>query len=321
MKDGDGQLIGFTIDLWNAVAKKLDFQTTYLVAPDVHRLFDALSTNRADIAVTPTYYTKDLDDQFDFSFPVLNAGFLVVVPDRAGLALDNPFVSLLHVLVSPVLLLWLGFVILFILIPAHLFWLLDRGSEESVSPSKGYFPGILHAMVWSATALVSQVQKLPSHHVARVLGLVWMFIGVVFVAFYTAQMTANLTVQQIRGSINGPEDLPGKWVGAQKGSHAFNYAMEIRAKVRDYKTFDEEFDAVVSRKVEAAIVEAPVARFYASHDGSEKVVTVGDEFHRHDLGFVLPLGSALLRPIDDALISLKEDGTYDQLYSTWFGRF
>ncbi|HLL80196.1 MAG TPA: hypothetical protein VKT25_11890, partial [Ktedonobacteraceae bacterium] len=69
------------------------------------------------------------------------------------------------------LLTWLGFVVVFVLVPAHLFWLLDRGHEGSISPNKTYFPGILHSMVWSMTALCSQVQQLPRHPIARVIGL------------------------------------------------------------------------------------------------------------------------------------------------------
>lgn len=42
------------------------------------------------------------------------------------------------------------------------------------------------------------------------LAVLWMFVGMVYVAFYTAQLTTTLTVQAIRGSINGPEDLPAK---------------------------------------------------------------------------------------------------------------
>ena len=319
MKDADGHLEGFSIDLWNAVSDRLGLQTSFLLAPDVHRLYDTLRDKKADVIIEPTVPTKELDDQFDFSYPVLNAGYLVVVRDTGQSQTDNPLVDLMHILISPVLLLWLGFVLLFVLVPAHIFWFFDRGTEDSISPEKSYFPGILHAMVWSMTALVSQVQQLPRHTVARALGLVWMFIGVVFIAFYTAQMTAALTVQQIRGAINGPEDLPGKLVAAWSGSHATDVAQEIGARVKRFKTIGEVFDAVTSSKVDAAVVTASLARYQVNHEGADNVVIVGNEFHRHDFGFVLPLDSELRRKLDDVLIGLQEDGTYEQIYNKWFG--
>jgi len=319
MKGDDRQVSGFSIDLWNAVADTLDLKTTLILAPDVHRLYDLLREKKADIVIEPTVPTKELDDQFDFSYPVINAGYLVVVKDTGQSQTDSPLFDLMHILISPVLLIWLGFVVVFVLVPAHLFWFLDRGSEGSISPGKGYFPGILHAMVWSMTALVSQVQQLPRHAIARVLGLVWMFVGVVFIAFYTAQMTAALTVQQIRGEINGPADLTSKLVGAWTGSHDVDVAQDYGAKVKHFKTIEEVFDAVVAGKIRAAVVSAPLARYQASHDGAGKIATVGEEFHRHDFGFILSLNSDLRRKLDDALIGLKEDGTYDQIYAKWFG--
>ena len=57
-----------------------------------------------------------------------------------------------------------------------------------------------------------------------------MFVGVVFVAFYTAQLAATLTVQQIQGGINGPEDLPGKKVATTRGSTAAAAVGELRAE-------------------------------------------------------------------------------------------
>jgi polar amino acid transport system substrate-binding protein len=47
-----------------------------------------------------------------------------------------------------------------------------------------------------------------------------MFTAVVFVAYFTAGLTATLTVQQIQGVINGPEELPGRRVGTTRGSTA-----------------------------------------------------------------------------------------------------
>jgi polar amino acid transport system substrate-binding protein len=319
MKGEDGQLSGFSIDLWNAVADKLNLKTSFLLAPDVHRLYDVLREKKADVIIEPTVPTKELDDQFDFSYPVLNAGYLVVIRDTGQSQTDNPLIDLLHIVISPVLLLWLGFVLIFVLLPAHLFWFFDRGTEDSISPGKAYFPGILHAIVWSMTALVSQVQQLPRHTIARALGLVWMFVGVVFIAFYTAQMTAALTVQQIHGAINGPEDLPGKLVGAWSGSHSADVALELRARVKRFKTIEEVFAAVEAKKVDAAVVTASLARYHTNHEGVGRLVTVGEEFHRHDFGFILPLDSDLRRKIDDVMIGLKEDGTYEEIYNKWFG--
>lgn len=318
IQDGD-RITGFSIDLWNAVAAKLGVQTNYQIVPDVAAEYQAMLSKKADVVVAPAVYTKQLDEEFDFSHPVLNAGFLVTVLDRGGMAAPNPLLDLVHLIFSQALLVWLGIGLVLILIPAHMFWLLDRGSEDRISPDKRYFPGIFHAMLWTSTALVSQVQFLPRQRIARVLAIVWMFVGVVFIAVYTAQITATLTVQQFHGAINGPEDLPGKRVAALAGSHAVFHLRELKAVVREYPSLDEVFGALLAGKVDAAFTNGPIARYYVTHEGMGKVRTVGDEYHREDFGFLLQLESPLRRRVDDASIDLHESGTYDQLFNKWFG--
>jgi len=82
-------------------------------------------------------------------------------------------------------------------------------------------------MFWAASALVSQVQSVPGQWLARLIALVWMFGGV---AFYTAQPTSTLTVQQMRGAIQGPADLAGKQVGTIANSVAVAYLQAHHAQ-------------------------------------------------------------------------------------------
>ena len=315
----DGQLTGFSIDLWNAIAAKLGLQTSYVTGSDLAAAVDAMQSKRADVLVTPSYYTTQRDSEFDYTYSILNAGWLVMVPDTGGGTMENPLADLLHLIFSPRLLLWLGVGLLLLLIPAHIVWLLDRGKDDSVVPDKSYFPGIFHAMVWAGTALVSQVQQLPARWLPRALALVWMFVGVVFIAFYTAQLTADLTVQQISGAINGPGDLPGKRVATLAGGLPVAYLKGVGADVQEYPTIEEMFGALRAKKVDAVVHAAPLLRYYAAHEGLGKVKTVGDEFHKDDLGYLVQLNSPLRRRINKALIALHEDGTYEQLYNKWFG--
>ena len=316
----NGQLTGFSIDLWNAIAAKLKLQTNYLTTPDVAAGLEMMRSKQADVAITPTYYTTQRDSEFDYTFSVLNAGWLVMVPETGGGGLAaNPLMDLLHLIFSPGMLLWLGVGLVLLLIPAHIVWLLDRGKEDSVIPGRKYFPGIFHGMIWAATALVSQVQQLPGRWLPRTLALVWMFVGVVFIAFYTAQLTADLTVQQISGLINGPGDLPGKRVATLAGGLPVAYLKGIGAQVQEYPTVDEMFGALQAQKVDAIVQAAPLLRYYAAHDGAGRVKTVGDEFRKDDLGFLVQLNSPLRRRVNNALIGLHEDGTYEQLYNKWFG--
>ena len=318
VKQGD-ELTGFCIDLWNEIAARLNVKTHYEVAPSVASLLDMMQAASTDVVVAPIFYTAERDRRFDFSHPILEAGLQVLVLGAGENVEPTPLRDVLALIFSRSAVVWLVVGLIIVVIPAHVIWLLDRGNEDGASPSRSYFPGILHALVWATTALVSQVQLLPSQWLARVLGLLWMFAGVVFIALYTAQLTATLTVSQFQGVINGPGDLPGKRVATIADSTAAKYLQGIGAQVQVFQTPDEMLSALLNQEADAVLFNAPFLRYFAAHDGLGRASVVGPEINRQEIGFVFQLNSPLRREVNHALISLREDGTYQQIYEKWFG--
>ena len=77
---------------------------------------------------------------------------------------------------------------------------------------------------------------MPRQWIARGLAILWMFASVVFIASYTAQLTTTLTVEQIRGAIEGPDDLPGKQIATITSSIATVYLREQKVEVQEFPT-------------------------------------------------------------------------------------
>ena len=98
-----------------------------------------------------------------------------------------------------------------------------------------------------------QAQHLPGRWLALVVGLLWMFAGIVIVALFTAQLTATIAAKQIRGAINGPADLPGKRVATLTNSTAVEYLRKIGAQMQGFQTADEMFAALLNQKVDAVL--------------------------------------------------------------------
>ncbi len=198
--------------------------------PDVDACIETVRTNSADIGVSGIFYTKERDQVIDYTYSTLNAGLAIMVRGQAGS--DGGRVRPLHdwfaLMFSQSAGLWLAATLAIIIIPAHVAWLLDRGNEGGVSPSRSYFPGIFQSLFWAFTVLLSQGQAMPKNWFGRFFAGIWMFSGVIFIALYTAQLAALLTAEQIAGNINGPSDLPGKQVGTVV-STAVDYLRRIEA--------------------------------------------------------------------------------------------
>lgn len=77
--------------------------------------------------------------------------------------------------------------------------------------------------------------------------------------------------------------------------------------------------ALLSKEVDAVVFGAPVLLYYAAHQGKGRVKLVGSEFDVAPVAFCFQLDSPLRRRVNGALLTLREDGSYQQLYAKWFG--
>jgi polar amino acid transport system substrate-binding protein len=319
VEQGD-HLTGFSIDLWNEIADRLKLETEYKVLPGVQGYYPAMKSKSADMVVSGVFYTKERDMEFDFAYPILESGLQVMVLESGtGLPL-NPFRNVADLLFSKAAMVWLIVALVIAVVPAHLIWMFDRGNADGASPKKNYFPGIFDSFTWSVTALVNQVMCLPQHWLARVIGLLWLFAGVVFVALYTAELTATLTVQHLRSAIQGPGDLPGRRVGTIAQSTGETYLRGIQAEVVSCDNTKEMLQALMDKKVDALLFSSATLRYLSLNEGKGRVMMVGPEFNRQNIGYVFQLGDPLRKKVGNTLLALREDGTYDRIYEKWFGK-
>jgi polar amino acid transport system substrate-binding protein len=314
----NGSLSGFSIELWEAIAKRLKVETSYQVLPDGSALEKAMRSKTADL--TPTIFvTSARDADFEFSYPILDAGLRIMVRETGEtMETPTPLKDMLRLLFSRTTLEWFGVALLLALIPAHLVWLLERRRQNGVVSNRNYFPGIFEASFWVLSTLTLQAEGMPRQWAARAFSILWMFAGVVFVASYTARLTTTLTVERIRGSIEGPGDLAGKPVATLATSIAADYLREQKAQVKEFAS-DEMFKALLDKKVDAVVAPSPLLAYYAAHEGKGRVKLVGPLFNSMPVAIELQLESPLRKKIDGALIALRENGTYQQIYNKWFG--
>jgi polar amino acid transport system substrate-binding protein len=316
----NGVLSGFSIELWNSIGERLNRETEYVVTSNVRELLDAVESGRADLGIAAISITSERENRFDFSQPIMNSGLQILVRGTAADVEPNPLRELMQLFFSRALPIWLGIALLLILVPAHLIFLVERHHSNGIIPTTKYFPGIFHAMFWAAGTLATQADQMPRHWMARIVAVLWMFTGVVFVAFYTAQLTASLTIQQIRGPINSPQDLVDKSVGTTRGSTATVYLNEVKAQVLEFEKVDDLYNALLNQNVDAVVFDSPALLYYATHDGRGRARIVGTVFHKEDYGIVFPTGSPLRKHVNEALLALRENDTYQRIYEEWFGK-
>ncbi len=312
-----GKLTGFSVDLWQEITKQLNVKSEFVIKPTVRELLASVNYQEANVGIAAISITAERELKWDFSQPMFDAGLQILVAAQS--AESSLMGSIVAGIFTRDFLLMIGLVLVLIAIPAHIVWFLERRPSGSLLTKRAYFPGIFEAAWWASATLATQADQMPRSALARIAAVIWMFSSVVFIAYFTASVTSNLTLQQLRGDIKGPEDLPGKTVASVKGSTSVDYLRQHNAEVVEFPKVEEAYQALQQGQVSAVVYDAPVLLYYASHEGKGKVQTAGPIFRKENYGIVFPDKSPLRKRVNEALLKLKENGTYDRLYGKWFG--
>jgi polar amino acid transport system substrate-binding protein len=135
--------------------------------------------------------------------------------------------------------------------------------------------------------------------------------------YYEAQQALLVTEDS---DIESVEDLSGAIVGAQDGTTGETYANDETdaAEVRGFPEGPNAVSALTSGQVDAVIIDQPVAVDAIEQTGGVEIV---EEIQTNELyGFaVAPDNDALREAMNEALATLKEDGTITDLYAEYFG--
>jgi polar amino acid transport system substrate-binding protein len=320
-KNGDG-FSGFSIDLWKKIAERAKLPNTKFVEyNNVGELINATEKKEIDAGIAAISITSDRESRINFSQPMFDAGLQIMVPGDVNLESSGPkeffnkiFVALwnrsfLYLVIS---IIGLGFIL------ANIAYILERLHPDGVF-SRNYVIGVFQAFWWSLSALASQADHNPISRQGKVLALVWMYFSIIFLTFFQAQITSDLTAQKLQGEINGIEDLSGKKVISIASSTASKFLTEKNIAHTDVINLSEAFSNISSGQSDALVYDAPPMAYYSNNEGKGKVHLIGEVFKPENYGIALPKNSQDLNKVNLALLSMKEDGTYQELYKKYFG--
>lgn len=316
-----GAFTGFSAELWQEVARRTGTAFSWLEKKNVAEILGSVENSEADVGIAAISITSEREQRFDFSQPMFESGLQVMV--RAETDQGISLMSVLGYFTRGAMPYLLGILALLILVPGHLVWLAERRHEHSPF-SRQYFPGILQAMGWALSAAAGQQNDSPRSSMGRVMSIAAIFISLLFLTYWQAELTSSFTVQQLQGGIQGPEDLPGKRVGTLTGSTSAQWALEHGVRVSEFEKIGDAFASLEKGSVEAVVYDAPVLLYHAATAGRGKVRVVGSIFKRENYGIVFqprsggPRKLDLRKKVNEALLKMREDGSYDRIYKRWF---
>nr|WP_246001259.1 transporter substrate-binding domain-containing protein [Oceanobacillus piezotolerans] len=138
--------------------------------------------------------------------------------------------------------------------------------------------------------------------------------------YYESGITIGVPIDN--EDIQSLEDLEGKTVATRLGSTSANFIRENLDDVtlNEYEQLDQVYLAVENGSADAVVYDAPNVNYYISTTGEGKLKSIDELYQAEDYGIAITKGNEdLVSAINDALATLKENGTYDEIYEKWFG--
>lgn len=117
-------------------------------------------------------------------------------------------------------------------------------------------------------------------------------------------------------------DLEGMSIGTKIGSTSYDYLQKNlgdNAEIKPYPGSADMYMALMGGSVDAVFYDAPNVGYFAKTQGEGRAKVVGPLYEGQQYGIAFTSGSQWVEPTNEALASMKEDGTYDEIYTKWFG--
>ena len=218
---------GFEVDLVRFLAARLGMRVEIHTVDTVAKQIDDVNRGAARLALGGVAITASREEIVDFTLPVLDTGLTIMAPVRASRSIGDRITGFFRAVASsdlPWLLVVFGAAVL---VAAHLVWWLERRHNPDFAGP--YLKGIWDSFYWSVVTMstVGYGDKVTRGVKGRVVALIWIALGTLVFASFTASIASSLAVNELRSGIAGPSDLPGHRVAAVEGSAGDAYLSTV----------------------------------------------------------------------------------------------
>ena len=312
---GNGVWEGACIDIWEKVAAARQWKYSYTFFPTVHDGILGVKAGKVDALVANAGITKERLNAVEFTQPYLRSGLQIMVAEPRPHSITRLAMELLGIAALPIF--WALLVAVCGL--TCVVYVFEKRHNPDFPKKRG--EGIVEAFYYVITLALtgkSAYKGFPGI-LGRLVMVGGMLLGMITVAYLTSTITTSMTVEKLQGKISGPQDLPGKTVGALAGGTAEDYLRNSGITTISYPDMDAAVQALLGHQVEAIVGSFPVLQSYDFNHPNLPITEVGPVFSPQNFGFALPIGSPLRMPINETLLELSEKGVLSEIFRHCLG--
>ena len=315
MRDAAGNWRGIAIDLWSGVAEQLGVDYRY-TEMGLTQMLEAVADGRVDAAVAALTITSEREKRVDFSHPYHTSGLGIAVQQNPG----GGAMAALKRIVSGQFLAVLGGLLALLTAVGVLIWVAERrhNAQFDQGPAKGIGAGLW----WSAVTMttVGYGDKAPATLAGRVIGMVWMFAGIIVISSFTAAITTALTVGELDQSVKRLDDLYRSRVLTLAGSTSDAFLTANRVRHHNVDALPEALTQLADGEADAVVYDAPILKYLVADQRPGTLRVLPYVLQRQDYGIALPQGSPAREAVNEALLRIIRSDSWQARLEQYLGR-
>ncbi|QSR84147.1 transporter substrate-binding domain-containing protein [Methylacidimicrobium sp. B4] len=300
LRDSLGEWRGYAVDLWREIAGDLGLAYRFIDVPgDSQAMLRALKEGRVDVVALGVAVTPEQAREVSYSYPYYPSALaLAFRSERSSTAW-----AVLHFLLSREFAYVMGGLLLATFLAGILIWAVERKENPDHFGGKTLH-GIGSAFWWAAVTMttIGYGDKVPRTPKGRAIALVWMFVGVVLVSFFTAWVTAAVAVEKVSNRSLQHRSLEELRLGCVRGGMGEKFLAAEKVHALSFSTAPDCLAALVAGKIDAAVLREPELRYLVRTAYAGEIDIVPRSLERIDYAFAFPRGSPLQEPVNEEII-------------------
>tara|TARA_R110002095_G_scaffold216599_1_gene214948 strand:- start:24646 stop:25710 length:1065 start_codon:yes stop_codon:yes gene_type:complete len=322
MKGEHGEWIGITIDLLREVKSELQNASEQEIQFEfremkLEAMLDAVAQGKVDLAAAAITVNYDREKRMDFTHPFHSSGLGIAVRAHPR---NSEWSRLMAAVFSTMFLRILAGLFAVMLLSAIAVYFFERKRNKEQFGG-GLIRGITSGLWWAAVTLttVGYGDKVPKTIPGRLIGFVWMFVGLFIIASFTAAVTSALTVTQLKSRVIGPADLSRVKVATVQSSTSEKYLRSRQIVFKKYPDVRVALEALKKGQVEAIVYDAPIMRYETNRHFEGEIQVLPVLFERQNYAIALPNDSPLREPINQVILRLSGSPEWKSVLADYLG--
>lgn len=307
-RNAKGEWTGVTIDLWEAIAKRINAKYTYQPM-ELGEMITAVTDGKIDVGATALTINVDRARAMDLTHTYYGSGLGIAttLADRTDLWADffsriftwnflQAFLALTAILLAT------GFLI----------WLFERKHNPDQFGSKP-FKGLSDGFWWSAVTMttVGYGDKSPVTPMGRIIGLIWMFTSIIVISGFTGAIATALTLGQLQPKVTGLSDLAKAKVGVLDDSVGDHFLRSMNIYPKKFPSVEAGLKALSDDKLDAFVHDKPILSYFVAKHYATKLNLLPHTFDPGFYSLALPNNSPLMDDVDMALLEYMQSPAWN----------